>query len=180
MWTDSLIVCASAAVYAAIEIEMEGKHGWAANLPTAKKVLGDFTLYHLYMMLFVAITIGAIFIPRMACSATPWQASIRFLFYLLLWFLVEDFLWFVLNPYFTLKRYSKDNISWHKRWIGKRVPIHNALGVIGLVALTAIEGTWSLVIGLLLSVGFTVCVVFGAPAYHKFYEVLHKREAICQ
>lgn len=180
MWSDSLIVCASAAVYSAIEIEMEGKHGWAVNLPTAKKVVGDFTLYHLYMMLFVGIVISAVFIPRMACGVTPWQAAVQFMFYLLLWFLVEDFLWFVLNPYFTLEKYTAENIPWHKKWIGKHIPLHNALGAIGLVALAALEGTYSLYLGLLLSVLFCGAVIFGAPAYHRFYEALHKREAVCQ
>ena len=32
-------------IYSLIEIEMEGKHGWCKNLPTAKKVVSSFTLY---------------------------------------------------------------------------------------------------------------------------------------
>ena len=42
-------------IYSLIEIEMEGKHGWCKNLPTAKKVVSSFTLYHLLMMSLILI-----------------------------------------------------------------------------------------------------------------------------
>lgn len=181
MWiVDVALITVSAAVYSAIEIEMEGKHGWAEKLPTAKNVVGRFTLYHLLMMLFVTIVIGAIFLPRLACSCTPWQAALRFVFYLLLWFLVEDFLWFVLNPYYTLARYDKQHVSWHDRWIGDRMPTHNVAGVLGLVLLAFLEGTWTLFGSLVVASGLAVLSCIGAPSYHKFYNTLHLKEKVTQ
>lgn len=53
-----------------------------------------------------------------------------------LWFLVEDFLWFVFNPYYTIKKYNK-NIDWHsnQKWLF-RMPLHNYIGIIILLLMT--------------------------------------------
>jgi hypothetical protein len=32
--------------------------------------------------------------------------------------LVEDFFWFVLNPYYGIKNFRKGKIWWHKTWWG--------------------------------------------------------------
>ena len=34
----------------------------------------------------------------------------RFLFHITLFLLLEDFLWFVFNPHYTLEKYSKEEI----------------------------------------------------------------------
>jgi hypothetical protein len=31
---------------------------------------------------------------------------------------IEDFLWFVLNPYYGIKNFRKEKIWWHKKWWG--------------------------------------------------------------
>ncbi|BBQ00835.1 hypothetical protein BSFA1_59630 [Burkholderia sp. SFA1] len=31
--------------------------------------------------------------------------------------LIEDFLWFVLNPAFGLARFNPSDVPWHKHWI---------------------------------------------------------------
>jgi hypothetical protein len=36
------------------------------------------------------------------------------LIFMVLW----DFLWFILNPSFTLKKFNPDHVWWHKRWTG--------------------------------------------------------------
>ena len=33
-----------------------------------------------------------------------------------LFWVVEDFLWFVLNPHFGWSKFNKNSIWWHKRW----------------------------------------------------------------
>ena len=32
--------------------------------------------------------------------------------------LIEDFLWFLLNPFYGLKKFRKGQIWWHKAWWG--------------------------------------------------------------
>ena len=61
---DSLLVFIISLIYALIEIEIEGKHGWCKYLPTTKKFLGHLTLYHTYMLLFIFFTFCLIFYPR--------------------------------------------------------------------------------------------------------------------
>ena len=31
---------------------------------------------------------------------------------------LEDFLWFVFNPYYGLKKFNKKHIPWHEDWFG--------------------------------------------------------------
>jgi hypothetical protein len=33
-----------------------------------------------------------------------------------MFWVVEDFLWFVVNPAFGLRRFRPRHIAWHKRW----------------------------------------------------------------
>ena len=79
---------------------MEGKYGWCIQLPTAKKVMADFTFYHLLMMCFIIITFYQLFHRK-----DIWII----VFYIAAFFFIEDYIWFILNPYFTDK-YSKENI----------------------------------------------------------------------
>ena len=160
-----------------IEIELEAAHGWCKNIPTAKNVIGTFTLYHIYMMIFMTVVISMIFIPRfvIACQTsefTPWSAVCHFLFYLLAWFLIEDFLWFVLNPYYTIQKYTQKNIPWHTKWI-MGIPVHNIVGILGLAALAFIEHTWSLWIALAVFTVLLILTCFVSPSYHALYWQLH-------
>ena len=48
----------------------------------------------------------------------------------LLFLLLEDVLWFIFNPYFTIKKYKKDLVWWHSKqpWI-YGIPFHNYLTI---------------------------------------------------
>jgi hypothetical protein len=54
------------------------------------------------------------------------------IFGLLNWyFIIEDFLFFIVNPHYGLKKFKKGYISWHKRWyIFNLIPISYVWGVI--------------------------------------------------
>lgn len=164
----------SALIYALIEIELEGKNGWCEKIPTARNVIGTFTLYHIYMILFLMIMISMIFIPRfyIACNTsefTPWSAVCCFVFYVVAWFLLEDFLWFVFNPYYTLCKYNKEEVKWHTQWVGA-VPLHNVLGILALAAIAFAEGSWFLFLATAMLTGWTFLSILVAPFYHEFYE----------
>ena len=124
---EGLFIFFSALLYALIEIEIEGKEGWAKNLPTARNIIGKMTLYHVFMFVFIIIMFIRIY---------PMYGNNSFItiFYVTSWFLLEDFLWFVLNPYYTLKNYKKEEIWWHSNqsWIAG-IPFHNFMGLILLL-----------------------------------------------
>lgn len=118
-----------AAVLAIIEIQIEGKDGWAKNLPTwrpdkksrfskfyswlmsGKEVTG----YHLAIGLFVILIFHLPFVFGLALNLENWLKIISLIF---IYNVVWDFLWFVFNPYFTISRFNKQNISWHTHWVG--------------------------------------------------------------
>jgi hypothetical protein len=105
------------------EIQIEGKEGWAVNLPCwriktgwAVKLTGGrpITGYHVFMTLFL---IALVHLPLFF---VPWSWRLESLligFYLGM-VLLEDFLWFVLNPHYGIKNFRKGRIQWHKNWWG--------------------------------------------------------------
>jgi hypothetical protein len=105
------------------EIQIEGKDGWAAKAPGWRiqngwlmKLSGGrpVTGYHFYMTIFL---IALVHLPLFF---TPWNWRLESLllgFYVGM-VLVEDFLWFLLNPHFGLRKFRKGQIWWHKSWWG--------------------------------------------------------------
>ncbi len=47
-----------------------------------------------------------------------WRAQARVIGCVMLFWIVEDFLWFALNPGYGLARFRADAIPWHKHWLG--------------------------------------------------------------
>ncbi len=142
-----------AIVLAILEIQIEGEHGWAKNLPTwrpadhhwytklyAKVMSGrELTGYHLTMFTFVLLILNLPYVFGLAISLENILKTIcLFLIFVVLW----DFLWFVLNPFYPLKHFKKEHIWWHKRWMfGLPQDYYGGLLVSFLVALV---GSWFL------------------------------------
>ena len=151
-------------LFALIEIEIEGKEGWAKNLPTVRNIIGKMTLYHVYMFLFI-ITIFLRIYPLNGIN------SFDTIFYTTSWFLLEDFLWFILNPYYTIKNYKKNAIWWHsdQKWLFG-MPLHNYTGLILMLICTYFkQNKLELFISsgtMAISFLFTMYL---SPIYHKFY-----------
>ena len=142
----TLLLFGYALLFALVEIEIEGKDGWAMNLPTwfrrkpfyarvyAMLLSGKpLTGYHAVMFFipFVSFHVGLAF-------GQPWSWGLeaRMVASYLVWNVTWDFLWFVLNPHFGWARFRKGQIWWHGGvWIG-RLPIDyvNALWLSCLVA----------------------------------------------
>ncbi|MEX2570003.1 MAG: hypothetical protein WD737_01790 [Gemmatimonadota bacterium] len=110
----------AAAIFALLEIQVEGSAGWASALPTwrfenrwTRRLLGAraVTGYHLYAHLFVLI---ALHLPYAFGFAVPGlRAEARILSFLTLFWILEDFLWFVFNPSFGIRRFTAEHASWH-------------------------------------------------------------------
>lgn len=102
------------------ESEMEGKDGWAQNLPTFRvypfffKLLGGkpLTGYHIYLILLFTTIFHGVFL------FLTWSLSLEcyVLALIAFFFVVEDFLFFLVNPHFRLKNFKRGSIVWHKRW----------------------------------------------------------------
>lgn len=110
--------------FAKVEIHIEGDGGWAANLPTwrvEKHWLLDLfwggramTGYHAWMMSFIALFFH---LPIFLMWQWSWQLEARILASMMVFWIVEDFLWFIVNPAFGWKRFQKKHVPWHKHWI---------------------------------------------------------------
>src|SRR4051812_4427103 len=103
-----------------VEIQIEGGQGWAAHLPTWRIEnrwtrlffrSRPLTGYHFYAHLFVLSMVHAPF--GLGLAPFTWRGEARVLAFLILFWIAEDFLWFVLNPSFGLRKFRKQHIWWH-------------------------------------------------------------------
>ena len=105
-------------LFAEVEIQIEGGAGWAANLPTWRienhPLLNVFwggkplTGYHLWVFTFMA----AVFhLPLVMLRTFSLKMECRVLGSVMVFWIVEDFLWFVLNPAFGLARFKPVDIQ---------------------------------------------------------------------
>ena len=113
-----------AAVFAQVEIQIEGAAGWAAGLPTWRierhPLLDVFwggralTGYHVWVFLFMALVFhfGILLDGR-----ATWRREARILGALMLFWILEDALWFALNPAFGLARLKPAFVPWHRQWL---------------------------------------------------------------
>lgn len=118
-------VAVLAFIFAKLEIQIEGPHGWAASLPTwrvDKHPLLDWfwggrpmTGYHAWAFTFVGL---AFHTPYLFGRTPDLPTEAAILGSLMLFWIVEDALWFALNPAFGLRRLNREAVWWHKQWIG--------------------------------------------------------------
>jgi hypothetical protein len=130
------------------ELEIEGrtKHGWARCLPTKRVsnkfirfILGkELTMYHAYMLTMFGIIFHSLFL------FIPWTLAkeSKTIGFLLIYFVMEDLWWFLLNPCYGLKNFKKGAISWHKRFWGG-LPVSYWCGIILGLALLLIGGIYA-------------------------------------
>jgi hypothetical protein len=110
--------------FAMTEIQIEGCHGWASSLPTwriEKHPLLDIfwggramTGYHAWVFSFMFLVFH---LPHAVSGGFSLRAEARCLGSLMLFWIIEDFLWFVCNPAFGITRFSPQFIPWHKKWL---------------------------------------------------------------
>lgn len=113
-----------AGLFAMVEIQIEGPNGWAKNLPTWRVedhwLLHIFwggramTGYHAWIFAFMTVFFH---LPLLFFGQWDLALEGRVLGAFFLFWIIEDFLWFVFNPGYGIKKFNKANISWHPRWI---------------------------------------------------------------
>lgn len=123
-WIKYLVVLLAASiVFANVEVQAEGKDGgFGKNMPTWEwknkwlmKISGGRALkgYHLYMGIFMCIIVH-VAVPFGGLAASwSWQSECLLLSFLPLFFVMEDFLWFVFNPGW-FQKFRKKEVWWHR------------------------------------------------------------------
>ena len=119
------------------------------------------------------LIIASIFIYKV--DINNFNDILLILSYVLLVLFLEDTLWFVFNPYFTVKKYKKEEIWWHSEqtWIW-RIPMMNIILYSLLFACYYITKNQEILdnsINSLLLLG--ICIII-SPLYHIFYKKIHK------
>jgi hypothetical protein len=135
-------------LFALLEIQIEGRHGWAEKLPTWRIdnrwirawLRKPLTGYHLYAQGFVVMVAHAPF----GLNLAPWNATseMRILAFVVLFWVLEDFLWFVCNDAYGFRRFTPRHISWHRDswwWVAPRdywigVPVGLVLYLLGMTS----------------------------------------------
>ena len=110
--------------FAKVEIQVEGSAGWATSLPTwriEQHILltlfwggRAMTGYHAWVFTFIALMFH---LPLAMMGQWSWLLEGRVMACLMLFWVIEDLLWFVLNPDFGLARFNPSSAPWHKNWI---------------------------------------------------------------
>ena len=110
--------------FANAEIQIEGGAGWATSLPTwrieSHWLLDLFwggramTGYHAWVFTFMML----VFLAPMAFNGRwSWRDFGLSAAGLIVFWICEDFLWFLVNPAFGLARFNPVDAFWHKHWI---------------------------------------------------------------
>jgi len=125
VWPALLLVwiTLTAIFFAEVEIQIEGPAGWAASLPTWRiehhRLLDIFwggrplTGYHAwaFSFMFLVFHLGVFITQKWS-----WRIETRIIASLMLFWIIEDFLWFIFNPAFGISNFSPDKVSWHTHW----------------------------------------------------------------
>ncbi|MFA5107569.1 MAG: hypothetical protein WC497_04555 [Patescibacteria group bacterium] len=119
--TSTIYLFFLALILAYLEVQIEGNNGWAAKLPTWRVTKGwivrfsagrPVTGYHLALTAFLLL----FFHYPVLWTEWSWAKELTVLASYLLLVAVWDFLWFVVNPAYGLRRYSAKYVWWFRRW----------------------------------------------------------------
>jgi hypothetical protein len=113
------------------EAYIEGKHPWAGNQVGWKKQISkriSITAYHFWIdvMFFFFLTLPLV-IYGWDLKLLGIIISASFI-----GFIIEDFCWFIINPYYSLKKFNKKDVYWYP-WFkfGKiQIPVGYVIGII--------------------------------------------------
>jgi len=136
---------------AGIEVEIEGGYGWAERMPTwylkrgaVGRIYGTvmghrpLTGYHVFVFIMPVVLLNLPFVYGVDWSLAGELRVFATYFALAV---VWDYLWFVLNPAWGIRRFHPDHIWWHKPtwwWIMPRD--YWVFTLIGLA--TYLLGSW--------------------------------------
>lgn len=164
---------------AILEVQIEGEYGWAEKLPCWRpnpssfiaksyaKVMGDkeLTGYHIAMFISVLIILHFPFFVGVSWNLTR-ELEVFSSYFLLA--VCWDFLWFVWNPAYGLKKFKPEFIKWHKHWIKKKVPADYPIGLavsLSIALIVMVFGGpniivwWGVTLGFLAGLTLVSCLI---------------------
>ena len=108
-----------ALVLALLEIQIEGPHGWAEKLPTwrwdsprIRRWVGKpVTGYHVCL---AGLLLLLVHVPQFYGGSWEREADLLAMFFFLT--VAWDFLWFVCNSHYGVRRFRKGQIWWFPAW----------------------------------------------------------------
>lgn len=117
-------VCVVAMFFANVEIQIEGNQGWAAGLPVTFRVEHHWLLdlfwggrpmtgYHAWVFSFMFLIFHA---PLVFFGTWTAKLQARVIASLMAFWIIEDFLWFVLNPAWGFAKLTPHDVPWHLHW----------------------------------------------------------------
>lgn len=110
-------------LFAQVEIQIEGPNGWASSLPTWRLdhpilhvLWGGRTLtgYHAFVFAFMFFVFH---LPVFIVGRPTLAMELRIFGSLMLFWVWEDFLWFVFNPAYGIGRLRPETVPWHHSWL---------------------------------------------------------------
>jgi hypothetical protein len=110
----------TAYLFALLEIQIEGPDGWASGLPTwrfesrwSRALLGNrsITGYHVFFQLFVIVLLHLPY--ALHPTGISLATELRIIAFAFLFWVVEDFLWFVCNPAYGMRGFTPQRAWWH-------------------------------------------------------------------
>ena len=113
-------------LWSALEVQIEGKNGWAAKLPTTSFFGSHFTWYHVIMNLMIFVLVFQV--VSFSWALPFWLASL---------FFIEDYMWFMINPEYGISKYSAENIPWHA-WV-LYMPVGNWISIMIMVISSVLQ-----------------------------------------
>lgn len=162
-----------------LEIQIEGPYGWAAKIPCwrpnpesllakiyAKMMRGKpLTGYHVAMFSFVFIIFH---FPFFAGVAWDLVKELEILSSYVLFGAYWDFLWFIWNPDYGLKKFKPYLIWWHKKWIKNKVPTDYPIhlgesivfaGIASVLGGVSIIAQWGVFFSILTGLALLSCLI---------------------
>ena len=130
--------------FANAEIQIEGGAGWATSLPTWRienSIWLDLfwggramTGYHAWVFTFMALVF---FSPLAFNGRWTWRDVGLAAAGLIVFWVCEDFTWFLINPAFGWERFNPVDAFWHKHWLwGAPVDYWGGLAVAAFILAT--------------------------------------------
>lgn len=184
-----------ATVVACIEIESEGKFGWADKAPTWYRTTGFFgrvyglfmggkplTGYHAFMFFLPVLIFHAHFFMGVEWSGAEelksWATCLA-------WFPLWDYYWFVLNPHYEGK-FKREHIWWHAKspWVFGLFPLDYLVGVILSIGFAGgaslVAGSEQVILDHVILLGgfglYTILLHIAAPLYRNWYVKMRLRD----
>lgn len=165
----SVFIIVFAFVFALIEIEIEGKDGWAKHLPTPHLTKNNksLTIYHVYIFLFVFLSFNMVFFAQ--SQLINWRNTLYILSMTLMFFFLEDMYWFLSNPFHSILKQN----SWHT-YVGPVPLLYIVLPTLAFIIAALAKYTKTFLWSLLVFIIGSVIMIGVGIGYKHYYRWTHK------